>query len=788
MSDQRTGRAAALVEPLVLWERIDVEMLRQLHQLDLPQSIMEPIEALYGVWGKVKDKQRLPVQYNCVEEPFVMKAQSPSFQALPAGLRCALGWRHYHHIELRNEHWTPEAFQAARAVLAQFFEQEGYEVGALHRQASKGLYIERKERLCFEGILTREEPAFVTATWLPQDVLDRAGKLMQKIFTENTEVFEKTTLMKKETLDRILYTGTRVLHKLSKKEVIPCILAENAQRLRLRRQGTMVYEPHATLPKVFVPLKNGLCDAQRWISQQLVRRPALGLYSMKDLLEWFQTIDCVRFPIIRPESRFVGFSNCVLDLEHVIPRAYDDPVVGDSVVTVFFDQDFNEASQRAHTPGGTPLWDSLLEAQLTPEQKRVFECLFGRLQYQVGQYDNWQVCPIVWGDGGTGKSAVCKCARATFDPATVGTIGTTQEKTFGLQSLRRMRSIIVGDLPANMHQTLGMQDFQIMCGAEPLSAATKNGEAWNGIWTATMMLFGNRLPAYEDQNNSISRRLVSFRFVKKISPDKKDTKLADKIIAEELGAVLIRCLINYRLTAMRLGDRDFWATVGGPEFEHQQEETLSINSPLDMFLVEGDSQVRCRKEDGVYFPWSVFVKEYRNYIDRRKRENLSHDIDKTKLNARDFIVREIQMCSNCGQQATNEHCKCKKLRKRRPLLMIRNLAMDQWTTRSPGITGTQQMQWLPIQVRAHPDLMGGNASDLDRLAEENEQARFVETKKKTRRHKRKMAQLTQEINKDIAENWGRKMPTKLLQGFGVVYPGQEKEEESVRVVPPVYPM
>jgi hypothetical protein len=55
----------------------------------------------------------------------------------------------------------------------------------------------------------------------------------------------------------------------------------------------------------------------------------------------------------------------------------------------------------------TPLWDSLLRAQIECAESRDFvEAMIGRLFFPIGLLDNWQLCLFFVGDSNTGKSTL----------------------------------------------------------------------------------------------------------------------------------------------------------------------------------------------------------------------------------------------------------------------------------------------------------------------------------------------------------------------------------------------
>ena len=69
------------------------------------------------------------------------------------------------------------------------------------------------------------------------------------------------------------------------------------------------------------------------------------------------------------------------------------------------------------------------------------------------------------------------------------------------------------------------------------------------------------------------------------------------------------------------------------------------------------------------------------------------------------------------------------------------------------------MQWLPMDIRRHPD-MQISVEDIDRQTEENQTLVSEETQEMVTSHKRKIAELTKDMDEDIRQHWGKNFPKK----------------------------
>jgi hypothetical protein len=85
----------------------------------------------------------------------------------------------------------------------------------------------------------------------------------------------------------------------------------------------------------------------------------------------------------------------------------------------------------------TPRMQSILDYQDMDEQVcRWMYAMIGRLIYEVGELDGWQVLPFLKGAASSGKSTILtRVCRGLYDPADVGTLSNNIERKFGLSAL-----------------------------------------------------------------------------------------------------------------------------------------------------------------------------------------------------------------------------------------------------------------------------------------------------------------------------------------------------------------
>jgi len=71
----------------------------------------------------------------------------------------------------------------------------------------------------------------------------------------------------------------------------------------------------------------------------------------------------------------------------------------------------------------TPTVDKIFDDQSIPQEAQQFWwALCGRMIYEIGEYDNWQIVGWIKGAAGSGKSTLCKIPAAFYDDEDVAVL------------------------------------------------------------------------------------------------------------------------------------------------------------------------------------------------------------------------------------------------------------------------------------------------------------------------------------------------------------------------------
>jgi hypothetical protein len=559
-------------------------------------------------------------------------------------------WRHADYAELRktifedatktNKLGTFIAYvwQTVESEIIQellsFFTRAGHRVGVLS----------------FDGLMVEQGLAGQSS---PVSLLRDAEKHVQNVNGFSIKLAEKPLTPGDK--DLAFYFGPKVLHKLpGPYRKCEYVVSHEAQLGDFKRVGDLVFEPHKIIPGVYIQKEKALDFMNRLLrGYQFAKVPLM----MDKMMKWFESTDCDRFPRLT-ESSFrrdvVSFTDGFLDMKTLMFNLWSEWTGPVPITDHYFEKELKSILE---TPGGakTPLWDGMLLCQITEDQKEILEILIGRLFYDVGAHDNWQVMPFLQGDAGTGKSTILDLVGSMFPLGSAGCIGSRTEAKFGLDAFYEKRHVQFPDVPHNLSSVLTSTDFQSMVSGETMSMARKFKRVpIVAKWTAPLIMAGNVYPDFADKQGSVSRRIVMFAFEQHVK--KADTRLRDNILEGELVAVMVRCIAAYRKKAETEKTDLFWDWA--PPGLRENKETLKLAiDPLAEFIANGDDFHQILHAPGNRTTLTAINMAYSKHM-----ENV-HKIRDAKIGnnhyailAAGFTKKRIYICKVCHEISSKGNC------------------------------------------------------------------------------------------------------------------------------------
>ena len=274
----------------------------------------------------------------------------------------------------------------------------------------------------------------------------------------------------------------------------------------------------------------------------------------------------------------------------------------------------------------TPIFDSILERQgysffqrpynpdhiTVPVVSSMFQiyAMLGRLLYEVGELDNFQVGIFFLGIAGTGKSIICEIVSKFYGKESIGKLSSNCQTTFAIASLLNKHLIICPEVKHNFG--LAASDYQSMVTGESVTVNRKHMETVTMHKFVAQTLFtGNDLPPWADALGAIFRRIFCVRMENAVRDDQVDTTIAKKLRVE-LPALLMKFHACYIQLLEDYSGVSFWS-FADEKFCKAREGIEQELNPTKKFLYNADILDRdeelARRGDNfsVYMPYARFM-------------------------------------------------------------------------------------------------------------------------------------------------------------------------------------
>lgn len=485
--------------------------------------------------------------------------------------------------------------------------------------------------------------------------------------------------------------------KKSVEEVLQDYLREDGKSNSYKKEGENILTPVEGVPTyyaVHMPFNeylNQLYSDRKHPTYKLYRKTARNHHKLMDYLKHYNDEE---MPFIKRNHRLVSYRNGCLDLDTLEFRTFEEIGPTDVSSGIFIDQDFDTGVlDKKYKEIQTPLWDKLIRYHINDDMiYGIFTCMVGRLFFEVGERDNWQVMPFIRGKANTGKSTAFEIIKRMFNPATVGKIG--KEKTFGLQNLHDSKVIIYPDIDGKLADMLPAADFQSMVSGETMSIAVKNKTAITKDWTTPQIWGGNFLPPYEDKAGSVTRRIATFDMNRDVK--NKDATLMTKILQNELSDLIVKCVKAYGHYIDFFGNTTFedWGRKFEIEyFDERMEQLKQETNYLYNFITGAPGANKTKRSD----IWIEHDEKAITELEDFKRSfgafmKFKHNINKYKwsstsdvaiLEKQGYKVQRINICASCGQKAHKLCCAGFSRQNRRRRFVIENMRIRNKATEQP---------------------------------------------------------------------------------------------------------
>jgi hypothetical protein len=203
-----------------------------------------------------------------------------------------------------------------------------------------------------------------------------------------------------------------------------------------------------------------------------------------------------------------------------------------------------------------------------------FYRLVGRMFFEIGELDDFQVFIYLLGRAGTGKSTLAHYAAAgVYEDEDVKQGDNMIERQFGLWPLIDALIVKFTEVKANFQ--LDQAQLQEMVSGGSVAVARKNLKAAHlSKWSAHLVMCGNEMPGYQDRQGSLRRRYVIFNMTRKVVEENADLK---KTMTADMPCFIMKCAMAYRELVTVMGIRaGIWNHL--PKHFHDNADSIDDNS------------------------------------------------------------------------------------------------------------------------------------------------------------------------------------------------------------------
>lgn len=272
-----------------------------------------------------------------------------------------------------------------------------------------------------------------------------------------------------------------------------------------------------------------------------------------------------------------------------------------------------------------------------------FYRLVGRMFFEIGELDDFQVFIYILGRAGTGKSTLAHNAAAgVYEDDDVKQGDNMIERQFGLWPL--MDALIVKFTEVKSNFQLDQAQLQEMVSGGCVSVARKNLiAAQKARWQAHLVMCGNEMPGYRDAQGSLQRRYVIFNMTKKVVNENADLK---RVMVADMPYFILKCAMAYRELVVYRGVRaGIWNHL--PKHFADNRDSVADNS-LEMFLRSDRVMVQKNTGDTGRCDFKDFKQEYKRFC---ADECITRNVDLTVPSQYSGVFSDhgIMICNGHGR-------------------------------------------------------------------------------------------------------------------------------------------
>lgn len=312
----------------------------------------------------------------------------------------------------------------------------------------------------------------------------------------------------------------------------------------------------------------------------------------------------------------------------------------------------------------TPDIDHIYTCQkFTDHDKFMLYALKGRLFFQVGERDRHQMCFMLEGIGGCGKSTILTVQMSFWPPHLRGVLSSNIQAQFGVAAVAKNgKAMVVFCNEVASDLNLLQEEWQTMVSGEWGSFAIKFEQDPLVLqWTAQQFWVGNTKPLkFKNTQGQVSRRLAGVLMPHPVKP--RDGNIIFKM-KQDMGHLQRREILAYEEFLAITGSIDPMSLPNElpPAFAEFYRAGRRATDPIEDFLSNTD-YILCLQDvkDGETDKFVMLMKEFRELYGRFRMENelgrsgrWSSEVYRTPFNDRGIKVVKKREFTLKGVEYTN---------------------------------------------------------------------------------------------------------------------------------------
>ena len=300
------------------------------------------------------------------------------------------------------------------------------------------------------------------------------------------------------------------------------------------------------------------------------------------LIQLLTGLPDARCPFLNKSRTLFSYPTGIYDASQGTFASYQDQRSSAHSTANFFDVDVcPDWLQLPPLEISTPHFDKiLLDQEFDEVARRWMYVLCGRLLFDVGTLDDWQVTLYIRGVAGSGKSSILKTMAMMYEAGDVGYMMSDGQATFSDEHLYDKFIVMAMDL--DRKTTFSATRINSMTSGEKVSINRKYKTALNETWKPPMVIASNAQPPWPDVAGNLTRRFPILTFNHPVR--QSDPQLFDKL-KREVPILVIKMSRAYLDAVREYGTRSLWEDGILPTMCHEaRRQYLITSNPLAAFL------------------------------------------------------------------------------------------------------------------------------------------------------------------------------------------------------------